>query len=1009
MSGPSITVMISSTNELKQHRIALAEALRRIPDFRIVIQDEAVARTHKSLASCREWVRSADIVIFLMGWLYGSTPEGHHCSFCEAEFEEAVERKHCLIFAIDEQQPFSAYVEEQSRKHPDSLARQRAFKERAGARFDFGSHRFHNEASAKELVLLALIPVLREFGPALVAAGTRISPGHTYSLQAGRFVGRTEERLELTRWATIGSEPVYVIAALGGMGKSALAWEWLHNDLPSISPAFDVALWWSFYEEGGTFEEFAVYALAQLGERRPDELRQRSVVANRNDLLALIATRRVLIVLDGLERIMTGYQLYDPAATASADLERAGNAADRDVDALLLGHDAVEMEGRRYRETIGACRHFLNHLRGLKMSRCLITSRHLPAEFETAQRQLMPNVRLRRDLSLSDADAVALMRELGATGDAALLGEVARSVGNHALSLRIFSGLVAKSRQRVPGDVGEWLEAHPDFDLTALALVQRKSHILKFALKGLSATELTAIGVIAGFRGPARGAHVREILSDGAATLVAESDLETCFDNLQDRNLIGWNDEAESFDMHPIVRGVVWRGLGQDGRRIVAAAYGAYFGGLVFAATGQGGEQLFAIQQQFFSLIELGRYLEAYELIEPHVEFNVVTGTHRRAFVEMLEALVVDRTKFTTRLIRPADQVRFLWTLGIAYSYAGRDRQALACKPALVKAAREDWSSLRSEVESAVFVRNAIVKAISLGATASARALLVMKVAPHLQYDESSAGSEIACSVLAQNYPNLIDVAAYLDVHAGNASVGIELLAKHVGHYDSEMPASWKAAHCRSCLMIAEAHARGWIEAASVEKAISFANLALMIARAGDLQENALEALSKCIEFGSLHVAADTEAARQIESIVETARKSGLLFAELSGLEAICRMATAAGAWDTALKAGEALLEAVADQDSRELASEARLTVGRAYRAAGEQARAIELLEEGLMLARQTTGRPAYFYLHADIERDLRDMGVAPQPSDVRQYPSMMDEFSTVDDVVSQLKTLLDR
>ena len=42
----------------------------------------------------------------------------------------------------------------------------------------------------------------------------------------------------LTEWFTGGSRPVCVVEAIGGMGKSALAWFWLHADVLGIPPGW---------------------------------------------------------------------------------------------------------------------------------------------------------------------------------------------------------------------------------------------------------------------------------------------------------------------------------------------------------------------------------------------------------------------------------------------------------------------------------------------------------------------------------------------------------------------------------------------------------------------------------------------------------------------------------------------------------------------------------------------------------------------------------------------------
>ena len=48
----------------------------------------------------------------------------------------------------------------------------------------------------------------------------------------------------------------------------------------------------------------------------------------------------------------------------------------------------------------------------------------------------------------------------------------------------------------------------------------------------------------------------------------SENALITILDDLEDRGLLGWDKRANRYDLHPIVRGVTWSGLGnQDKHR----------------------------------------------------------------------------------------------------------------------------------------------------------------------------------------------------------------------------------------------------------------------------------------------------------------------------------------------------------------------------------------------------------------------------------------------------------
>jgi TIR domain-containing protein len=79
---------------------------------------------------------------------------------------------------------------------------------------------------------------------------------HPYPMPPG-FTGRVTERAMLDRWLSADPEhPLLSLQALGGFGKSALAWHWLTHDVkPASWPR--VALW-SFYEGDASFDRFPV-------------------------------------------------------------------------------------------------------------------------------------------------------------------------------------------------------------------------------------------------------------------------------------------------------------------------------------------------------------------------------------------------------------------------------------------------------------------------------------------------------------------------------------------------------------------------------------------------------------------------------------------------------------------------------------------------------------------------------------------------------------------------------
>ena len=148
---------------------------------------------------------------------------------------------------------------------------------------------------------------------------------HPYLLQPN-FTGRIAERECLTEWFTGGSRPVCVVEAIGGMGKSALAWFWLHADVLGIPPAGyseahredlgvpedrrpEGVLFWSFYEQDSHFGAFLDRAARYVGVS-DDSSAGLSDREKLDIVIGALGQHRILLILDGFERELRAYAGY---------------------------------------------------------------------------------------------------------------------------------------------------------------------------------------------------------------------------------------------------------------------------------------------------------------------------------------------------------------------------------------------------------------------------------------------------------------------------------------------------------------------------------------------------------------------------------------------------------------------------------------------------------------------------------------------------------------------------
>lgn len=89
---------------------------------------------------------------------------------------------------------------------------------------------------------------------------------HPYGMPP-HFMGRDTERKMLSDWLQDATQPLLVLWALGGFGKSALTWHWLLHDVAEQD--CQAVVWWSFYEAQAGFDNFVYATLAYLSGQEP--------------------------------------------------------------------------------------------------------------------------------------------------------------------------------------------------------------------------------------------------------------------------------------------------------------------------------------------------------------------------------------------------------------------------------------------------------------------------------------------------------------------------------------------------------------------------------------------------------------------------------------------------------------------------------------------------------------------------------------------------------------------
>jgi TIR domain len=305
---------------------------------------------------------------------------------------------------------------------------------------------------------------------------------HPYPMPPN-FTGRVAERTMLNRWLEADAvHPVLIVRALGGFGKSALAWHWLMND---VKPAkWRRVVWWSFYEADASFNKFLADTLQYLSGGRLDaqKLSARDAVGA---LLQVLVSPGTLLVLDGFERELRAFGGLE-AAYQGDDAKPQGQSAtsagnDRDcispLAELFLYNVALQPDLR---------------------SRVLLTTRLCPYVLQAKGGGLLQGCREEELRQMQPADAVGLFRALGVRGTHTEIETACAPYGYHPLSLRLLAGLIVGDFQQ-PGDIAAATRLDVSGDL-----VQRQHHVLETAYNSLRPARQALLGRIACFRSPVR-------------------------------------------------------------------------------------------------------------------------------------------------------------------------------------------------------------------------------------------------------------------------------------------------------------------------------------------------------------------------------------------------------------------------------------------------------------------------------------------------------------------------
>ncbi len=494
-------IFLSSTFvDLKDYRTEVRRAIEESGN-EFVGMETFQSHTHEPSEFCPERVEECDALVLLVAYRYGNIPDGETRSITQLEYEHALMNKIPVrIYLTDDAFSCSPRVIDDNRERINGF-RTVLLKSHTCSYF-----------STPEGLYEKLTADLKQFPVPPYTA-------NPYALQAN-FTGRVAERRQLNDWLTKDPHPMLSLTAFGGMGKSALAWYWLRDDIKGSDEQPKKMVWWSFYDIESGFERFLKRAIEYFSDEEVDWDKLPSTRDRMEHLYTLLRDNRYLLVLDGVERVLRAY---------------AG------MGSPYHGDEVTEDERRDVRSCIEPqCGMFLQWLAsGSPRTKTLLTSRLYPQELDDLEGCV------RKDLKRMDKDdAVEFFCRQGVKGTRAEIETACDSVGYHPLYLRLLSGMIVHDPQNL-GDIQEWRKYNPLPELKG----KEGHHILDLAYNPLDKQKQTFISRLAAFRNP---------MDYDAIAIFNNFDSEDAFNSalleLEERGMLFRDEKSTKFDLHPIVR-----------------------------------------------------------------------------------------------------------------------------------------------------------------------------------------------------------------------------------------------------------------------------------------------------------------------------------------------------------------------------------------------------------------------------------------------------------------------
>jgi cellulose biosynthesis protein BcsQ len=640
-----IKVFISSTYEdLKEYRKAAIEVVNRyklLPLAMEFLKSKPIEPTY----ICENEIEQCDLFIGIYAHRYGIIPEGQTKSITQMEYELAKRLgKDCLCFIIDRDFPWAPkWIEMESySKLVDFLLEVKNEK-------TFSYFKTVTDFEAQLSTSLSILISKSKASPwgrseeVSNASWVPLAPtpfiAHPFPLPE-HFTGRDAEMALLSYWFHNEMEPVLVLEAIGGMGKSALSWVWMQKEILEKAVEVDGVFWWSFYE--GTFERFIQHLAGYVTGRGnvPENMLSKLLEL----IHAALHKGRFLLVLDGLERALRGY-----ADMSAMYLQEKGFDGDK----------IVESEWDKWqREPISPqAAYFLKHLAASGgKTKTLITTRLFPANLEG-----MFGVKHIILKGLSEGDAVRFLRSEGIKGTRAELEQAGTIYDSHPLMLKLLSTFIKRSRTN---DINEAFQ---------LNLIDREvpHKILTRSFGLLSEEERQVAAAISVFRGVFTFESAKALFPK-----LREDKLWKVMQNLLGLGFLLFYEKENSFAFNSIMRSFLYQSL--TNKAAVHKLAVQYFKALPEEKKIVSLEDLAPVIELYYHLVKSGKFDKAQELFRDKI--NIPLFFQLSAYqlqIELLKELFPHGEDHLPNLKEESAQSWTLNTLANTYAISGHPDKAV--------------------------------------------------------------------------------------------------------------------------------------------------------------------------------------------------------------------------------------------------------------------------------------------------------------------------------------------